>query len=82
MKKKSLVAKKKIHKSLINYLKNSRINKIFKGYNSYLNKFIKKNDNLAVAISGGPDSLALAYLTKCYLIKNKCLLLVCALMPL
>ncbi len=71
MKKKSLAAKKIIHKSLISYLKNSRINNIFKGYSVYLNKFIKKNDKLAVAISGGPDSLALAYLTKCYLIKNK-----------
>tara|TARA_X000000368_G_C23003708_1_gene700123 strand:- start:456 stop:1499 length:1044 start_codon:yes stop_codon:yes gene_type:complete len=71
MKKKSLAAKKIIHKSLLNYLKNSRIKNIFKGYTIHLDKFIKKNDNLAVGISGGPDSLALAYLTKCYLIKNK-----------
>ena len=40
MKKKSLAVKKIIHKSIFNHLKISRINNIFKGYSSYLNKFI------------------------------------------
>ena len=70
MKKKSLAVKKIKHKSLLNYLKNNRINNIFKGYSDCLNKYIDKKDKLAVAISGGPDSLALAYITKCYVLKN------------
>ena len=32
---------------------------------------LKVRKDFAVAISGGPDSLALAYLTKCYLLINK-----------
>ena len=32
---------------------------------------LNTRENLAVAVSGGPDSLALAYLAKCYSIKNK-----------
>ena len=44
--------------------------KIFKVYNEFLSSLKTKGD-LAVAVSGGPDSLALAYLTKCYSLKNK-----------
>ena len=68
MKKKSLAAKKTIHRSLFNYLKYSRVNKVFNGYRNHLDKFINKKNKIGVAISGGPDSLALAYLTKCYLL--------------
>ena len=71
MKKKSLAAKKAIHRSLLNHLKNSRVRKVFNGYRNYLDKFINNNKKIGVAISGGPDSLALAYFTKCYLLKNK-----------
>ena len=71
MKKKSLAAKKTIHRSLLNHLKNSRVRKIFNGYRDYLDEFVNKNNKIGVAISGGPDSLALAYFTKCYLLKNK-----------
>ena len=79
MKKKSLSAKKKIHKSLLKHLKNKRINKIFKEFKYILDFFLKrKTDNLlskqskfAVAVSGGPDSLALVFLSKCFLLKNK-----------
>lgn len=71
MKKKSLAAKKTIHRSLFNYLKYSRVNKVFNGYRNHLDKFINKKNKIGVAISGGPDSLALAYLTKCYLLINK-----------
>ena len=38
MKKKSLSAKKIIHKSLLNHLKNKKINKIFKEFKNYLDK--------------------------------------------
>ena len=72
MKKKSLSAKKKIHKNLLKNLNNQKINRVFREFTNYLDfnvdeKFLK----FGVAISGGPDSLALAFLTKCYLLKNK-----------
>ncbi len=71
MKKKSLSVKKTTHKFLLNHLNNSKVKKVFNGFNNYLNKFIKKKDKIGVAISGGPDSLALAFLAKCYFLKNK-----------
>ena len=71
MKKKSLSAKKTIHKSLLNHLKNKKINKIYKVFKNYLDKNAEKKIRIAVAISGGPDSLTLAFLTKCYSLINK-----------
>ena len=79
MKKKSLSAKKKIHKSLLKYLKNKRINKVFKEFHDKLDFFLKRDSKnllnmqlkFVVAVSGGPDSLALAFLSKCFLLKNK-----------
>jgi tRNA(Ile)-lysidine synthase len=71
MKKKSLAAKKTIHRSLLNHLKYSQVRKVFNGCRNYLDKFINKKSKIGVAVSGGPDSLALAYLTKCYSLKNK-----------
>ena len=70
MKKKSLNAKKIIHKYLINKLKNKKINKIYNHFEKNLNLKVK-NGNLAGSISGGPDSLALAYFLKCYSLKHK-----------
>ena len=69
MKKKSLNAKKKIHKKLLNYLKNPLISKIFRDFENFL---LNYNDtkSFAVAVSGGPDSLALTYLSKCFSILN------------
>ena len=64
---KNLSAPKKTHKEILNHLNTKRISKAFKEFSSSL---IVKED-LAVAVSGGPDSLALAYLAKCYSIKNK-----------
>ena len=71
MKKKSLSAKKIIHKLLLNHLKNKKINKIFKKFKNYLEKNGKKKIKIGVAVSGGPDSLALTFLTKCYSLINK-----------
>ena len=50
----------------------SRVNlkKISKIYNEFSSSLIVK-ENLAVGVSGGPDSLALAFLTKCYSLQNK-----------
>ena len=69
MKKKSLSAKKTIHKKLLTYLKDPVISKIYKNFNNFL--FVNNNfEKLSVAVSGGADSLALAYLVKCYSILN------------
>ncbi len=70
MKKKSLAAKKRIHKSLLIHLKDTRVNRAFIGLKNYLDKFINNKNKIGVAISGGPDSLALAFLIKCYQLLN------------
>ena len=77
MKKKSLNAKKKIHKKLLNYLKNPLISKIFRDFENFL---LNYNDtkSFAVAVSGGADSLALTYLSKCFSILNDAKLLSCS----
>jgi len=54
MKKKSLTAKKKIHNSILKHLTNNKILKIYKEFKNSLNT----NNNFAVAVSGGPDSLS------------------------
>ena len=67
MNQKSLSAQNKTHKQILSFLKNRKISKVYTEFSSSLNT----RENLAVAVSGGPDSLALAYLAKCYSIKNK-----------
>ena len=64
---KNLSAKNKNHKKILRNLKDKKIFKIFKEFLDSLND----TENLAVAISGGPDSLALAFLAKCHSLKNK-----------
>ena len=66
MKKKSLNVKKKIHNSIIKNLKNKDILKIFDEFKKSLNK----SEKYAVALSGGPDSIALAFLSKCFSLVN------------
>ena len=57
----------KKHKKILSQLNDKKILKIFKEFENSLDT----KENLAVAVSGGPDSLALAYLTKCYSLKKK-----------
>jgi len=64
---KNLSVKNKTHKIILNYLNNKKILKTFEEFLTSLN--IK--ENIAIAVSGGPDSLALAFLAKCYVLKNK-----------
>ena len=64
---KNLSAKNKIPKLLNSKLNNKKINLIYKRFEKSLNI----NDNFIVAVSGGPDSLALAFLAKIYSIKKK-----------
>ncbi|MDB0053806.1 tRNA lysidine(34) synthetase TilS [Candidatus Pelagibacter sp.] len=66
MNQKNLNVSKKIHKFLKNKLKNKRIFQIYKKFERDL---IIDNDFI-VAVSGGPDSLALSFLAKIYSIKN------------
>ena len=62
MKKKSLSVKKKKRNNLIlKYLNNKIILKVFNEFK----KTIDVNNSYAAAISGGPDSLALAFFCKC-----------------
>ena len=64
---KNLSVKNKIHKRIFNYLNNKKILETFKEFENS----VKIKENLAVAVSGGPDSLTLAFLAKCYAIKHK-----------
>jgi len=64
---KNLSVQNKTHKEILKHLNKKKISKVFKEFS---NSLMVKED-LAVAVSGGPDSLALAYLAKCYSIKNK-----------
>ena len=66
---KNLSVKTKIPKLLKNKLNNKKIIKIYKNFE----KNISIDDNFIVAVSGGPDSLALAFLAKIYSIKKKIL---------
>ena len=63
---KNLNAINKTHKFLINKLKDKKTFQIYKDFE----KNLKINDNFIVAVSGGPDSLALSFLSKLYAIKN------------
>ncbi len=64
---KNLSVKIKIHKFYKDKLKDKRISNIYNKFEKSLNI----NQNFAVAVSGGPDSLALAFLAKVYSMKCK-----------
>ena len=63
----NLSVQSKTHKKILSKLNQKKTSKIYNEFSSSL----KIKEGLAVAVSGGPDSLALAYLTKCYSLKNK-----------
>ena len=63
---KNLSVKIKIPKFFKDKLKNKKINQIYKRFEHSLNI----NENFAIAVSGGPDSMALAFLSKIYSIKK------------
>ena len=64
---KSLSAKTKIRNLLISKLKNKKVNQIYKKFE----KNLQLNESFVVAVSGGPDSLALSFLAKIYSLKKK-----------
>jgi len=69
MSRKNLSVTIKIPKFFRDKLKNKKINNIYKRFEKSLNI----NESFAVAVSGGPDSLALAFLAKIYSIKKRLL---------
>ncbi len=71
MKKKSSSVKRKNLKNSIfsPQIKNKKIKKIYQRFEFLIKQ--KEFKGYLVAVSGGADSLALAYLSKCYQIKNK-----------
>jgi tRNA(Ile)-lysidine synthase len=64
---KNLSVQNKKHKKILSQLNQKKISKIYNRFSTSL----KVKEDLAVAVSGGSDSLALAYLAKCYSLKNK-----------
>ncbi len=56
----------KIPKDLLTKLSNNKINNLYKVFK----KNFKIKKSFAVAVSGGPDSLALAFFTKVFALKN------------
>ena len=65
---KNLNVSNKTHKYLINKLRDQRIFQIYRKFENIL----KLNQDFIVGVSGGPDSLALCFLTKIYSIKKSC----------
>ena len=63
---KNLSAPNKTHRLLFNKLKDKQTFQIYKKFE----KFLDINENFIVAVSGGPDSLALSFLAKIYSIKK------------
>ena len=63
---KNLNASSKTHKKLFTKLRDKRIYKIYKKFEKNLNL----NNNFTVAVSGGADSLALAFFSKIYSINK------------
>ena len=63
---KNLNVSSKTHRLLLSKLKDKRIFQIYKKFENCLNI----NENFIVAVSGGPDSLALSFLSKIYSIKK------------
>ena len=63
---KNLNVPNKTHRFLFNRLKDKKTFQIYKKFEKNLNL----SENCIVAVSGGPDSLALCFLTKIYSIKK------------
>ena len=63
---KNLNVSNKTHKNLLNKLRDKRIYQIYRKFENNL----KLNEDFIVGVSGGPDSLALCFLTKIYSIKK------------
>tara|TARA_B100001057_G_scaffold241685_1_gene241996 strand:+ start:312 stop:1349 length:1038 start_codon:yes stop_codon:yes gene_type:complete len=63
-----LIAKNKVHKKILSYLKNKEFKKIYNNFDKFLNE--RNINTFAVSLSGGSDSMAMAYFSKCHQILN------------
>ncbi len=63
---KNLNVSKKTHKDLLNNLRDKKLFQIYRKFE----KILKLDKDFIVGVSGGPDSLALCFLTKVYSIKK------------
>lgn len=65
-----MTAKNKVNNKILRYLKDKELSKIYKNFDKFLKD--REINSFTVSLSGGPDSLALAYFSKCFqLINNK-----------
>ncbi len=69
MKRKSLNVKKINHSKILLFLTDPKIKKIYSVFKKNISD-LKKTKDYSAAISGGPDSLSLAFLLKCYSIET------------
>tara|TARA_Y100000590_G_scaffold120288_2_gene137721 strand:- start:10670 stop:11776 length:1107 start_codon:yes stop_codon:yes gene_type:complete len=67
MRRKNLIARKKANRN--QFLKNKKIHYLYSKFKSIILKSIK-NKSFALAVSGGPDSLCLAFFGKLYSLEN------------
>ena len=64
MKRKNLIVKRKVEKKIL-LNKNLKIRKIYKKFRTIISNNIGRN-SFALGVSGGPDSMCLAYFSKLY----------------
>ena len=65
-----MTAKNKVNNKILRHLKDKELCKIYKNFDKFLKD--REINSFTVSLSGGPDSLALAYFSKCFqLINNK-----------
>ena len=63
-----MTVKNKVHKKILGHLNNREFKKIYKKFEEFLKS--RKINTFVVSLSGGSDSLALVYFSKCFQILN------------
>ncbi len=63
-----MTVENKVNKKLLSHLKDKELKKIYKNFSEFLKK--RKINSFVVSLSGGPDSLAMTYFSKCFQILN------------
>ena len=65
-----MTAKNKVNNKILSHLNDKELSKTYKNFEKFLKD--REINSFTVSLSGGPDSLALAYFSKCFqLINNK-----------
>ena len=63
-----MTAKNKVNNKILSHLKDKELSKIYKNFEKFLKD--REINSFTVSLSGGPDSLALAYFSKCFQLIN------------